>query len=138
MYPFDENLTATAFPPLLFTRFHFFLKDISSAISATFCKSDQSTLSVVDLSVVVVPPLRSLMSSIEGFNCLPLLACNNAVIQTYQLYIVTVALCSSAPSPRPLKPCIEGFKRRKGKHKRGCLGVPGACRPCNFTSTRNI
>ena len=58
MYPFDENLTATAFPPLLFTRFHFFLKDISSAISATFCKSDQSTLSVVDLSVVVVPPIE--------------------------------------------------------------------------------
>ena len=65
------------------------------------------------------------MSSIEGFNCLPLLACNNAVIQTYQLYIVTVALCSSAPSPKPLKPCIEGFKRREGKHKRGVWGSRG-------------
>ena len=47
------------------------------------------------------------------------------LLQTYQLCIVTVALWSSAPSPKPLKPCIEGFKRREGKHKRGVWGSRG-------------
>ena len=75
------------------------------------------------------------MPSIEGVNCLPLLACNNAVTNTSTIYCHCCTV-EQRPFTQAIKAvhgrvqateewCIEGFKRREGKHKRGVWGSRG-------------
>ena len=75
------------------------------------------------------------MPSIEGFNCLPLLACNNAVtnISTIYCHCCTVEQRSLTQAIKAVHRRvqateewrIEGFKRREGEHKRGVWGSRG-------------